>query len=124
MNKDCILSYRGIEFYPIPLRSTNGHGIWLVSVPYTLRAFVSPDHLKNDVVATVDDEELYSELVGPKITEFSKQLDAKTGIRFPENSLAFYEIVKTHFNEIREIMEPLCHKIIDDYLSHQKGENQ
>ena len=121
MKSNLILTYRGIDYYPIPLYHPDALTLRLVAVPYTLPTRTSAEFLKDNIVCTIDNKTLVEE-IHSRFFEFGRLLDDKTGVRFPENSLAFENVVAEHFDEVRKFTEPLCHKIIDEFLSCNKKE--
>lgn len=127
--KQLILTYRGIEYYPIPLLDPV-NSMYLYRNPFCAPApieFVDDDGkpLRGEpkLAAKITDRELIAYAID-RIVTVAAALDRRLGLQCPDCSIASCKIVMEHFDELRPVVEPVCHKIIDNYLSHQKGENQ
>ena len=123
--KQLILTYRGIEYYPIPLLDPENTQMYLYRNPFRASApieFVDDDGkpLRGEpkLAAKTTDRELIAYAIA-KIATMSRELDRRLGLQCPDCSTASYKTVMKHFDEFLPVVEPVCHKIIDDYLSHQ-----
>ena len=126
--KQLILTYRGIEYYPIPLLDPMNSQMYLYRNIFNGSA---PVEFKDDdgkslngepkPVAKTTDRELIASAID-KIATMAHELDRRIGLQCPDCSTASYRTVMEHFDEFRPVVEPVCHKIIDDYLSHQNKE--
>ena len=126
--KQLILTYRGIEYYPIPLLDPMNSQMYLCRNIFNGS---SPLEFKDDdgkpldiepkMVVKTTDRELIAYAID-KIATMSRELDRRLGLQCPDCSTASYKTVMEYFDEFRPVVEPVCHKIIDDYLSHQTKE--
>ena len=126
--KQLILTYRGIEYYPIPLLDPMNSQMYLYRNIFSGSA---PVEFRDDdgkplsgepkMAAKTTDRELIAHTLD-KIATMAHELDRRLGLQCPDCSTASYKTVMEYFDEFRPVVEPVCRKIIDDYLSHQTEE--
>ena len=121
LGKQCLLKYRDVTYYPIPLLKGDDT-LELTAMPYCVVPFKGILFYADnglgitshpDIVASCHNQPIVSDAM-KTLTTIVKDLNTKLGVS--DVALCFPDRVVKYFDHIRPIVEPICQTIIDYHL--------